>query len=97
MNYELKPEIIDAITFDEFVEYGKYHADNIVDGMPWSFEYKGYSVTHENNRQYLLLGESTVMPFNIFDMLVTDENGRTYPVPIDDFVRDYLEYRGAQL
>lgn len=46
---------IEAITFDELVEYGKQqeHA-NIVDGMPWHFSFKGLSVTHENNDMYIV-------------------------------------------
>ncbi len=32
--YRKRLVIIDAITFDEFVEYGKKHSDNIVNGMP---------------------------------------------------------------
>ena len=38
MKYRKKPVVIEAITFDELVEYGKAHGGNIVDGMPWSFQ-----------------------------------------------------------
>lgn len=34
-----KPVVIEAITFDEFIEYGKANGGNIVNGMPWSFKY----------------------------------------------------------
>jgi hypothetical protein len=43
-----------SMTFDEFVEYGKAHTDNIVNGMPWSFEFYGCAVTHENDDLYLI-------------------------------------------
>jgi hypothetical protein len=41
-----------SMTFDEFVEYGKAHTDNIVNGMPWSFEF--YGCAHENDDLYLI-------------------------------------------
>ena len=54
MKYRKKPVVINAITFDEFVEYGKTHGGNIVNGMPWSFEYNGHPVTHGNDTCYLI-------------------------------------------
>jgi len=44
------------VTFDEFVQYGKDHGANIVNGMPWHFVFNGYVVTHENDDLYLILG-----------------------------------------
>jgi hypothetical protein len=41
-------------TFAELVQYGKDSGANIVEGMPWSFRYCGYDVTHENNELYLI-------------------------------------------
>ena len=38
MKYRKKPVVIEAITFEEFIEYGKNHANDLVDGMPWYFE-----------------------------------------------------------
>ena len=43
-------------TFDEFVEYGRLNGGNIVNGMPWSFEFNGYSVSHENDDMYIICG-----------------------------------------
>jgi len=37
-----KPVEIEAITFDELVAYGKANGGNMVNGMPWSFEYNGH-------------------------------------------------------
>lgn len=45
---------ITAITFEEFVEYGKNNGGNIVNGMPRFFTYKGYPVTHEDDNCYLI-------------------------------------------
>lgn len=41
-------------TFEQFIEYGKNNSANIVDGMPWSFQFYGHPVTHENNDLYLI-------------------------------------------
>jgi hypothetical protein len=49
---------LDGMTFDEFVEYGKANGGNIVDGMPWSFTFDGYSVSHENNDCYIISATS---------------------------------------
>jgi hypothetical protein len=43
-----------SISFDEFVQYGRDNGTNIVNGMPWSFSYKGNPVTHENDQRYIV-------------------------------------------
>src|SRR5688572_10568559 len=52
--YRKKPVIVEAITFEELVDYGKASGANIVNGMPWSFEYKGQPITHENDDCYII-------------------------------------------
>jgi hypothetical protein len=42
-----------AIDFNGLVDYGKARA-NIVNGMPWSFEYEGIPITHESDQCYLV-------------------------------------------
>lgn len=61
-----------GIDFDEFVKYGQVNADSLIDGMPWSFSYKGHPVTHENDNCYFisLPGPSSVLIFNRGDRLV---------------------------
>ena len=89
MKYRKKPVVIDAITFDEFIEYGKTHGGNIVNGMPWSFEYNGHPVTHGNDTCYLiptLEGDFQLTPD---DMLITGVNGEIYPCKKDIFEKIY--------
>lgn len=64
---------VEAITFDEFVQYGRDNGGNIVNNMPWSFQYKGYAVTHENDTRYLILRPTEPHTLNFFtdDVLVT--------------------------
>lgn len=49
-------------TFDELVRHGlaeclaEHRDDSIVNGMPWSFTYKGMPVSHENDDCYIVAG-----------------------------------------
>ena len=88
--YRKKPVVIEAITFDEFVEFGKSQKDaNIVNGQPWSFEYKGHQVTHENDKLYLIPTLEGIHNFTPYDMLITGVKGEIYPCKIDIFTATY--------
>jgi hypothetical protein len=67
---------VEAISFDEFVQHGRDNGGNIVGGMPWSFKYKGYAVTHENDTRYLILRLTEPHTLNFFtdDMLVSTDD-----------------------
>ena len=84
-----KEKEIEYITFEEFIEYGKTHGANIVNGMPWSFKYKGKNITHENDNCYLIPSYDSYYVFTSTDYLVTDENGYSFPVAIKDFDNFY--------
>jgi hypothetical protein len=72
MQYRKKQAVVEAITFDALVAYGLAHTTNIVRGMPWSFNYNGCSITHENDECYLILVQSGgSAKFVPGDMLVT--------------------------
>jgi hypothetical protein len=43
------------ITFDELVAHGLANGANVVNGMPWSFRWHGYPVTHETDNLYLII------------------------------------------
>jgi hypothetical protein len=47
---------LETVTFEQFVQYGRDNGANIIDGMPWSFKFRGHPVTHENDRCYLIMG-----------------------------------------
>lgn len=89
MKYRKKPITVDAITFDEFIEYGKTHECLAVDGMPWSFEYNGHKVTYENDTCYLIPTLEGVMKFTPNDVLITGIKGEIYPCKIDIFEKTY--------
>ncbi len=83
------PVEIEAITFDELVEHGKQNGGNIVDGMPWSFEYKGHPITHENDECYLIPTLEGTHNMTPKDMLITGVQGEIYPCKIDIFEATY--------
>jgi NTP pyrophosphatase (non-canonical NTP hydrolase) len=89
MKFRKKPVVIEAITFDELVEYGKTHGANIVNYMPWSFEYQGHPITHEDDDCYLIQTPDATMRFNRGDMLITGVNGEIYPCKLDIFEKTY--------
>jgi hypothetical protein len=49
--------VAEVVTFDQFVQYGRDHGGNSVNDMPWSFNFRGHPVTHENDRCYLIMGK----------------------------------------
>ena len=89
MKFRKKPVEVEAITFDEFVEYGKKHCESLVNGMPWHFEYQGHPVTHENDDCYLVPTLEGVMRFSRGWMLITGVAGEIYPCDPDIFEKTY--------
>jgi hypothetical protein len=87
--YRKKPVVIEAITFDELVEYGKANGANIINGMPWSFQYKGHHITHENDQCYLIPTLEGTHNFTPNDMLITGVKGEIYPCKKDIFEQTY--------
>ncbi len=87
--YRKKPVVIEAITFDKLVEYGKANGGNIVNGMPWSFTYSGHPITHENDDCYLIPTLEGTMKMLRGDMLITGVKGEIYPCKPDIFEATY--------
>ncbi len=87
--FRKKPVTVEAITFDELVAYGKANANNIVNGMPWSFDYKGHPITHENDECYLIPTLEGTHNMTPADMLITGVKGEIYPCKIDIFEATY--------
>lgn len=77
--------VSDAITFDQFVEYGRNHCKNLVFGQPWSFDYKGIPVTQENEYDYIITTPCEQLRFTPDYLLVTFENGKLGMVKIESF------------
>jgi hypothetical protein len=69
------------VSFDEFIDYGKNYAiargrgSSIINSMPWSFEFMGNPVTHENDECYLISTSDGVYKFTPKDVLKTYPDG----------------------
>jgi hypothetical protein len=87
--YKKKPVIIEAITFEELIEYGRNNGSNIVNGMPWHVNYNGHPITHENDMRYLIPTLEGIMDFTPNDMLITGVDGEIYPCKKDIFEKTY--------
>lgn len=82
-------ETVEAITFDELIEYGRTHSNNTVNGMPWHFEYKGLVMTHERDDLYIVLTQDGHHYFRPNDLMVTNKDGYTFPCTGEYFNRMY--------
>lgn len=89
MKYRKRAVVVEAITFEEFIEYGKNHAENLVEGMPWHFEYNGHPVSHDTDVSYAIPTLEGIMMFTPEDMLITGVNGEIYPCKKDIFNKTY--------
>lgn len=89
MKFRKKPVEVEAITFDELVDFGKKHGGEMVSGMPWSFEYQGKIITHENDNCYLIPTLEGIMKFERGDMLITGVRGEIYPCKPGIFEETY--------
>lgn len=67
---------VKEITFKDLVEHGLKNCDpsNIHNGMPWSFNYEGFSVTHENDDLYLIITNTGTVRFGRNSVLCTTDN-----------------------
>lgn len=88
-HFRKKPVVIEAITFDELVAHGIASGAPLTNGMPWSFDYAGQPITHENDNCYLVPTLEGVMRFERGDMLITGVAGEVYPCKADIFAATY--------
>ena len=89
--FRKKPAVIEAITFDELVEWGKEQVGEarLVNGMPWSFSYGGRPITHERDDCYLIPTLEGAHNMTPADMLITGVKGEIYPCKRDIFEQTY--------
>lgn len=88
MKYRKVPVVIEAITFEELVAHGLKQTAGI-NGMPWSFDYAGHPITHEDDDRYAIPTLEGDMMFCRDDMLITGVAGEIYPCKIDIFRMTY--------
>lgn len=84
-----KPIVIEAITFEELVKHGLENDANVVNEIPWSWNYNGHAITHENDQCYLIPTLEGTMKMTPNDMLITGVKGEIYPCKKDIFEATY--------
>ena len=91
MKYRKKPVVIEAITFTMLVDHGRASGAPLINGMPWSFEYAGHPITHENDACYLIPAPNGLHTLRLTpgDMLVTAEDGKLEVYGPGDFAAAY--------
>ena len=94
-HYTKRPVTIEAITFDELVQHGRDNGANIVNGMPWSFQYKGHPISHERDDCYLIPTAEGTLYMTPEDMLITGIKGEIYPCKREIFEATYTPVSGA--
>ena len=91
--YRKRPLVIEAFTFDEFLEFGRGYCQqaglSLVGKMPWSFKFRDYTVTHENDACYLIPTLEGTMKFTPDDVLIVGVANEIYPCKRDIFERTY--------
>lgn len=88
--FRKRPVVVEAITFDELIECGREHCGpHLHNGMPWSFDYGGHPVTHENDDCYLIPTLEGIVKMARGDMLITGVAGEIYPCKADIFEATY--------
>lgn len=93
--FRKKPVVITAITFGQLVAHGIAAGGNVVNGMPWSFQYSGHPVTHENDDCYIIPTLEGAMKMGRDDMLITGVKGEIYPCKREIFEATYESAAGA--
>lgn len=89
MKYQSR-ETIEAIGFQELVEIGlATEGANIVNGVPWSFQYQGWQFTHETDDLYLFNIAGETVKFRRGDFLVTDVTGALWIMSAETIADNY--------
>lgn len=83
--FRKKPVVIEAITFEEFVQFAKETTQE----PHWSIPYQGVNISHENDNCYLITTLEGIMQFTPNDMLITGVQGEVYPCKKDIFEATY--------
>ena len=90
--FRKKPVVIEAMTFDDLVQYGIDNGGNVVDALPWSFKIGDRPVTHDcqnGEDLYLISTLEGIMVMTRNDMLIVGVHGEPYPCKRDIFEATY--------
>lgn len=68
-------ELQKRMSFDDLVKHGIENGANIVNGMPWSWRINGKTITHENDRCYIVEAVTGFENFTPDCTLIANEAG----------------------
>ncbi len=88
-SFKKKPVVIQAFTFEEVIAYGRENASNVTNGIPWSFTFRGHSLTHERDDCYLVSTLEGIDRLTPNDVLIIGERGEVYPFSKEIFEETY--------
>ena len=89
MKVRKKPVEVEAFTFEEIVAFGLANGANVVNGVPWSFDFRGHRITHETDDLYLIPTADGTMRFARTDLLIVGVKGEIYPCKREIFDATY--------
>lgn len=82
-------EVLKVVSFAEFLGYGVLSKAPLINGMPWSFDWNGFSVTHENDLLYILSRQDERIVFPITSVLLCSIYGKVTVQPINELFEQY--------
>lgn len=81
---------IEFFTFEEIVEFSKKaNPESIHGDRAWNFEFKGVSITHENDECYIIPTLEGNHNFTPKDVLIVGVKGELYPCKTEIFNMTY--------
>lgn len=63
------------ITFEDLIKHGIDSGANIENGMPWSFNFSYFHVSHETDQLYIVSWPEGKLHIRPGELLVVDDNG----------------------
>ena len=87
-NQYFKVTEAEAYTLDEIIQFGLRHSANIVDGMPRSFDFLGFPISHENDNLYIV---GNGLHISHKEVLAIHKDKHLEIIPMTRFVREYME------
>lgn len=82
--YNLKPMTVEAITYNELLEYGKKVKIDSIENGYWTFKYNGCLAMYMNHNIIIYTPEGTIY-FIDEQVLVTYPSGKMKKYEIQDF------------
>ena len=87
--FKMKPMVVEAVTFEELIQYGLTQTENIYNNMPWSFKYEGVPVTHETDDCYIIGGMDRFTPNHL--LIIKDKEYSIVERDAFDLISEPLE------